>query len=317
MRRATAENPIARGLRETIDRSERPIGFDVDYETELSKGSVSMTKTEEQTESAGGTLVRSGKPPVRTIAERDVPEEGEPTVGRLLQLALEKGTNVEQLERLIALHERVSNRNAAIEFAEAMAKFQADCPPITHSKKAKITTSSGGGYEYTYAELDAIARAVNPILARHGLSYSWDTSINEKGWLHCTCTVRHINGHVAPPANFSLPTDSNNPGMSAQQKVASATTFAKRQSLIAALGITTSDDDYDGGGASVDPRPISAKQLQEIEELVTDAQPDLPKFLAHLGVEDLKQLPASRYREAVSFLRQKVEQDKKKKAGTR
>lgn len=266
---------------------------------------------------APSSLVKTGEPAARAVDQRRDVAVAEPSVGQLIQMALEKGADVDKLEKLIALHERVSDRRAAIEFAEAMAAFQAECPPITHSRKAKITTSSGGGYEYTYAELDAIARAVNPILAKHGLSYSWDTSINEKGWLHCTCTVRHINGHVASPANFSLPTESSNPGMSAQQKVASATTFAKRQSLIAALGITTSDDDFDGGGASVDPRPISAKQLQEIEDLVTEAQPDLPKFLAHLGVTALPQLPLSRYREAVSFLRQKIEQDKKKKAGTR
>lgn len=264
----------------------------------------------------GRAVVKSGEPPMRAVEHR-APAQAEPSVGQLIQLAIEKNLDVEKLERLIALQERVSDRRAVVEFAEAMAAFQAECPPITHSRKAKITTSSGGGYEYTYAELDAIARVVNPILAKHGLSYTWNTKVTEKNWLDCDCIVRHINGHVADPANFSLPIASNNPGMSEQQKVASATTFAKRQSLCAALGITTSDDDFDGGGVSVDPRPINAKQLQEIEDLVTDAQPDLPRFLAHLGVESLEQLPVSRYREAVSFLRQKVEQDKKKKAGTR
>ncbi len=266
---------------------------------------------------APSAVVKRGEPP-RGLEQRDGPTAvAEPTVGMLLQMAIEKDLDVEKLERLIALQERAYKRNAEIEFAEAMAAFQAECPPITHSKQAKITTSGGGGYQYTYAELDAIARVVNPILAKCGLSYSWNTSITEKGWLVCECVVRHKNGHVAAPALFSLPIASNNPGMSEQQKVASATTFAKRQSLTAALGITTSDDDYDGGGASVDPRPISPKQLQEIEDLVTEAQPDLPKFLAHLGVESLAQLPLSRYREAVSFLRTKLEKDKQKKAGIR
>ena len=241
------------------------------------------------------------------VNQLTVPADGgqRGSITQLLHLAIEKGTPVEALEKLVGLHERLADREAAQEFARALAAFQAECPPITHSKKAKIVTSGGGSYSYTYAELDAIARVVNPILAKHGLSYSWNTAVDEKNRLTCDCIVRHINGHIALPATFSLPID-NKSAMSEQQKVGAAATFAKRQSLIAALGITTSDDDFDGAAAAaVDPTPVNAAQLRTLENLLDEAGADPEKFLKYLDVEALKDLPAVRFQEAKAALLEK------------
>lgn len=249
-----------------------------------------------------GAVVKTGEIPGHPSPSKlvEVPA-GEVSVGQLLQLALEKGTPVEALEKLVALHERVADRAAGQEFARALAAFQQECPPITHSKKAQIVTKGGGKFSYTYAELDAIAREINPILAKHGLSYSWNTSVDDKGIrLTCECIIRHINGHIAPASTFSLPIG-NDSAMSEQQKVGAASTYAKRQTLIAALGITTSDDDFDGA-AKVDPTPINEDQLIALQDLLTESGRTLPKFLDYLGVDSLEKLPRVRFNEAKAAL---------------
>src|SRR6185295_7018586 len=111
----------------------------------------------------------------------------------LHSLAVEKGVNVETIERLVALHNQEQDRRAAREFAEAMASFQEECPAIPKTSTAKIVTKAGGQYSYAYAELDEIARTIRPYAHKRGLSHSWDSACDEKT-VSATCTVLHING---------------------------------------------------------------------------------------------------------------------------
>jgi hypothetical protein len=230
---------------------------------------------------------------LETVSERPLMEIHTTTPGdivSLLRLALEKGQPVEALEKLQALHERVSDRAAAIEFAEALAKFQSTCPPVKKTSTAKIMTDSGVlKYSYNYAELDEIAVTIAPHLQASGLSYTWDSEIADK-MLKCTCILRHVNGHKVP-AQFSCPIGGS-PSMSEQQKYASTLTYARRQSLVQALGLTTTEPDTDGEG---DMEPIDEEQAQDLEALIQEVGADKVKFLSWLGVRALTEIPAKNF----------------------
>lgn len=232
------------------------------------------------------------------VAERRVPIAVD-RVTDLLHEAVKHGTPVEQLEKLVALQERMEARQAAREFAAAMAAFQAECPSIKKGSTAQIVTKSGSKYGYAYAELDDIARTINPILAKHGLSYSWDSKV-EKDTLTCVCTVRHAEGHSVT-SSFTLPVD-NPSAMNPQQKVGAALTFAQRRSLASVLGLTTTDEDTD---TEADPEPITADQRTELEDLAHEAKVDLPRFLKFMGVETLAEIRAVDYGKAMNALNQK------------
>ncbi len=219
----------------------------------------------------------------------------------LLRIAVEKGVSVEHLEKLVALHERMEERQAAKEFSAAMAAFQAECPAIKKSSTAQIVTGGGAKFGYTYAELDEIARTINPIMAKHGLSYSWDSTV-DGGKLTCVCTVRHAAGH-SQNSTFTLPIDTK-AGMSEQQKVAAALTFAQRKSLASVMGLTTTDEDTDGG-AEVDPTKISADQMTVISDLIKETSTDLARFLRYMGVASIAEIRASDYQRAINALEQK------------
>lgn len=251
----------------------------------------------------GGAMVRHEERAVgAAVAPMMAGDSG--SITQLLHKAVEQGTPVEALEKLVDLHERLAQREAAQEFYRALSAFKAECPRIGKSKTAEITTKGGGKYSYTFAPLDETTRVIDPILARHGLSYGFDSRV-EAGMLTCTCTLRHINGHSVP-SNFTLPTE-NASAMSPQQKIAAALTFAMRKSLESALGITPTEEDNDAAAREIDPTPITADQLDELEDLIEDGQVNRPRFLAFLQVEKLGELPAARYPEAKNALMQKRE----------
>lgn len=216
----------------------------------------------------------------------------------LLQLALERNVPVETLERLVALHERVSDRAAAAEFAAALADFQNECPEIAKIAEAKIVTSAGGSFTYRYAPLDHIAKVVRPLLHARGFSYTWDSRMEEK-LLSVTCILKHVNGHQQS-ATFASPVESK-AGMSEQQKYAAALSYAKRLSLVQVLGITTADPDTDGAN----PEPITDEQVKELKKLAQDVAADEPKFLAYIGVERYEDIRRVDYNTAKQALESK------------
>ena len=247
------------------------------------------------------------------IAKRGTPPSGlpmltepeEPTILQLMKMALEKGGDaVSQIERLVDLKLKMDAVAAAREFNQAMADFQAECPPIAKTSTARILTKGGTSYSYQYAELDEIAKTVNPLLAKRGLSYGWDATFSDK-MLTCICTVRHVNGHSIP-ANFTLPIE-NPSAMNDQQKVGAALTFAKRYSLISALGITTGEPDSDGAN----PATISDEQQTLLQAKLEEYGLDKQRFLAYMHVRSLAEIPATNFTAALNAVEtRKRERDK-------
>jgi hypothetical protein len=226
------------------------------------------------------------------------PVDAPTSIAGILDKAVSSGMSPEQLEKIVALYERVSDRQAAQEFAGAMARFQAKCKAIPKTSSAKISTKSGIQYSYKYAELDTIAAHVRPLLSDEGLSYTWD-SVENKGSIDCVCTIRHLNGHSVS-ARFSCPTDSA-ASMSGAQKNAAALTYARRQSLIQALGLTTCDPDTDAGATDT----ITEHQAANLSAMLDEVSPGpegLAKFLKLMGVEKLSAIPASSFKVAITAL---------------
>lgn len=218
----------------------------------------------------------------------------------LLRIAVENKTPVEQLKELVALHGQMEQRQARREFFAALRAFQQDCPPIKRNSEAKIATGGGSNYQYTFADFEDITTVVDPILAKHGLSYGFDTTLN-KEQLEVVCLLRHDAGHEQA-TRFSVPTETK-AGMSPQQKVGAALTFAKRYALSAALGLTTTDAETDP--RDLDPRLITDDQATQIEDLLTESKANRAKFLEFMGAGSIAEIRAVDYQRAVRSLEQK------------
>ncbi|HEX6926797.1 MAG TPA: ERF family protein [Longimicrobiaceae bacterium] len=229
---------------------------------------------------------------------------GEPgSVLALIKFGIERDMSVEALERLVALQERITDRNARTAFVEALAAFRQDCPPIAKTRENTqfSVTRNGTRRAGTYAPLEEIDRVARPVAAKHGLTWTWDTRVDDK-LMHVSCRVMHVMGH-SETTNVSMPFESK-AGSSPQQKYGAAQTYGMRYSLIAALGITTADDDEDGNGQySADT--ITDRQAADLDALIDEVGVDRVKFLRWLGVKELSDLRAADMGRAVKALESK------------
>lgn len=110
----------------------------------------------------------------------------------------------------------------------------------------KETTGQVGNMQRKYADLATLVETVRPILAEHGLAYLQGVSDGDKV-VTVTTRLVHRSGEWFEDS-MSMPTGQNTP-----QAVGSATTYCRRYSLMALLGLAPDDDD--GAAASAEPRP--------------------------------------------------------------
>lgn len=170
--------------------------------------------------------------------------------------AIAANAPVETMERLFALRGQIKAEYAKEQFTEALGRFQQDCPVI--KKTRKVMNKDGRSVRYQFAPLDAISEQIKDALRENKLSYSWDTK-REQNNMVVTCKITHVLGHFET-STIEIPIDSEG-FMTAPQKVASATTFAKRYTLLNALGITTADEDDDSLSTPKQGEPKNIKSV--------------------------------------------------------
>jgi len=154
----------------------------------------------------------------------------------LIKLGIEKGVDVDQLEKLMGLQERWNDRQAKKAFLLAMSEFQAQCPVLEKTKQVAFNQ-----VKYSYAPLGHIIKEIKDLLARHGLSYRWE--IEDKQLITVICFIYHIDGHVVT-TSMSADKDSSGKKNEIQQR-GSTITYLQRYTLIGALGLATADEDND------------------------------------------------------------------------
>jgi hypothetical protein len=230
-----------------------------------------------------------------------------PDLMTIIDRAVEKlsgehaGSAVDALGKLLDMHRAMMADQALADFNVAMAEFQAECPNIPKTSKGKVTTKSGGEYQFEYAELDQIRETVGGLLSKHGFSYSWD--VQGGGSPMVVCTLRHKAGHQTT-SSFPFVTETA-AAMSGAQKAGSALTYAKRYSLIAVLGLTTCDPDDDAAVPKSEQPRITEEQARNIESLVAEVKADLPAFLRYMGAARIIDIPVSDFPRAINALESK------------
>jgi ERF superfamily len=168
------------------------------------------------------------------------PERLPPSPMALLQVAVDRGADITQLERLIALQERMEANEARRALNKAFSDFKAEAVRIVKNK----TTDAGPLAGRKYAELFTIVNAVTPALSKHGLSVSWWITRDEKDWIEVTCTMKHTGG-ASESVSMGGPPDSGG-AKSPIQARASTVTYLERYTLKAITGLSEQGDDDDG-----------------------------------------------------------------------
>ena len=225
----------------------------------------------------------------------------EVTPSELLRFAIDKGADLERLEKLMDLQDRWQAAEAKRAFDRAMADFKATAPSLVKSRQ--VSFGGKGGTAYKHAELDKITQKLAPALARVGLSHSWRVEQGER--IRVTCRLAHRDGHAEEVSLMAQPdtSGSKNP----IQAIGSTITYLSRYSLLAVTGLATGTDDDDGQPEPADggSRFIDAQQQEWLEAMIAEVGADRDAFIAWLGVPALAGLPKEGYQRAVQALEKK------------
>lgn len=179
----------------------------------------------------------------------------------MLSQAVERGASLEVLSKLMDLQERLEKGQARRDFDEAIAAAKAEIKPVARNKT--------GHNNKKYADFSAYAREVDPVLARHGLSYRFRTE--QDGSIKVTCVLSHKSGH-SEDNSLSGPADTSG-NKNTIQAIGSTLTYLQRYTLTQALGLAASDDD-DAGKADDRVLPISGAAEAAINSLRETASLD-------------------------------------------
>ena len=214
--------------------------------------------------------------------------------------AVASGASIEVVEKLMALHERWEANQGRKAFDEAMAAAKAEIPVIFKSREVDFTSTKGRTH-YRYEDLAEIAKTINPILGKHGLSYRFRTTSPANEPVTVTCIVSHRQGYSEENTLSAGRDESGN--KNSIQAIGSTLTYLQRMTLKAALGLAASADD--DGKAAEAVETITDEQVNALRDLIEEVGADLPKFVAYLRVESLADLRQSDFKRAVAALEAK------------
>jgi hypothetical protein len=120
--------------------------------------------------------------------DEQVAPEGATLLAVIARAAKDPDTDVEKLERLMAMIERVEAKNAERAFNEAMNAAQSEMRPVSADADNPQTRSKYA----TFAKLDS---ALRPIYTKHGFSLSFDEGESPKPeHVRVLCYVAHSAG---------------------------------------------------------------------------------------------------------------------------
>lgn len=222
--------------------------------------------------------------------------------------ARDPAVDIDKLERLMKMQKEMAEMKAKIAFDAAMADMQIKLPVIDRKGRIEVRekTSTGkrdGDIQQStkYALWEDINEAIRPILAEHGFSLTFRAGKTDAGLVTVTGILAHREGHREADT-ITLQHDSTG-SKNAVQAVGSSNSYGKRYTAINLLNITTRGQDDDGKAAGTEF--ISADQTGELTALIESVGADKAKFLRFFKVENLTDLPAKRYQEAVTMLNAK------------
>jgi hypothetical protein len=187
--------------------------------------------------------------PQPALIEIDTPAvESTPSAETGLALVVERlaanpSVDVDKLERIIALQERILKHTAEAQFNADFSAMLPEIPTIIERAKTDKTK---------YAPLEDIVEPLRPILARYGFSLAFRTEWPDKATVKVIGILTHKAGH-ARTSEFMSGADQTG-SKNGIQALGSTVSYGKRYTFKDLLCIVTRDEDDDGRKAGKPPQ---------------------------------------------------------------
>lgn len=160
----------------------------------------------------------------------------------MLMTAVQSG-NIEIIERMMALKERVEANEARKAFSDAIATAKLSAPDLRKEQRTDFTSKSGSRTAYDFANIGDINPPILKWLADHGFSARWAPD-QVSGMLGITCILTHRLGHSE---SFRLEAPPDNTGnKNGIQGLGSTQTYLERYTLLGVTGLAVAGMDDDG-----------------------------------------------------------------------
>lgn len=218
-----------------------------------------------------------------------------------LKRAASDTTDIDKMERLLAMHLKLAEKDAEREFNMAFLAAQSDIRPIFKDANNPQTKAR-------YAKLEKINEAIMPILQRHGLAISFGSDTPESmvsTHVRVTVKIYHANGYSemrkidAPLDGAGAKGTSNKTGV---QAMGSSITYAQRYALKMIFNLSfTNEEDNDGE----DSETITQEELEQLTTLCDETNADKARFLAYYQIKDFSDMTRKQFPGAITALKQK------------
>jgi hypothetical protein len=187
--------------------------------------------------------------PVERIEATTTRQPVEPTGLALMveRLAANPQVDVDKLERIIAMQERIHSLQGKTAFDAAMSLAQAEMGRVSADATNPQTHSK-------YASYSALDRALRPIYTKHGFGLSFNTGDGGPAeYVRVLCEVTHREG-FSKAYHLDMPADGKGAKggdvMTKTHAVGSAATYGMRYLLKMIFNVAVGEDDDDGNRAN-------------------------------------------------------------------
>lgn len=243
------------------------------------------------------------KQEVATVREAPVVSHSDGLIAVIERAATNPEVDIDKMERLLQMHERIVERDGRVAYFAALAEMQPKLPVIERRGTISVPAKDGKtGHETPYALWEDVNEAIRPLLAEHGFALSFRVK-KEADRVEVTGILSHRLGH-AEETMLSLPMDTTG-SKNNVQAIGSSVSYGKRYTAFALLNITSRGEDDDGKKAGAGA-VITDEQADEIRKLIADTGSKIAPFLDYIGAPSVADIPAAKYQAAINALRAKA-----------
>ncbi len=217
--------------------------------------------------------------PITSVAVQPESVQATNLIQVIERAAVNPDVDIDKMERLLQMKERLDAKAAEQEFSIAMAESQKEMSPIA---------KDADGESNKYASYAAIDRVLRPIYTKNGFALSFGTEDGAPELeVRVVCYVSHIAGHTRK-VHIDIPADGKGPKggavMTRTHATGSAATYGMRYLLKMIFNVAVGEADDDGNGAGRKPvELITDEQAIGIHAKLSDNEIPLPPFLKWLA----------------------------------
>jgi hypothetical protein len=223
--------------------------------------------------------------------EKELPAQAQ--AGSLLEVIAravsDPRVDIEKMERLLAMQERVIADQRKAAYAAAMSRLAPKLPQID-----RLGISHHG---ITYAQLEDIDTVIRPLYSAEGFALSFDSKKTDKGELRVIGKCTHAEGH-SEIKEIELSIDQSG-SKNGAQAIVSTISYGRRALTTMFFNLVTKKQDTD---ANVD-EVITEDQAKDIRTMLVDMKSDEKIFLELIaGVNSIEQIPKRDYKRIMAAL---------------